>query len=94
LRVIYFINKTIVKKPIIVHSRNAEDDTYKILKESVPQDWQIHVHCFNDSATYAKKLLSEFPNLFIGFTGAITFNSAQETRDIIRDIVPLDRGTL
>ena len=94
-----------MKKPIIVHSRNAEQDTLKILKENVPsvissncrlfsffKDWKIHLHCFNDSANYARQMLSEFPNLFIGFTGAITFQSASKTRDIIKNDVPLERS--
>jgi len=80
-----------VKKPLIVHSRAAEEDTVKILKENVPQDWKIHIHCFNDSGPYAKTLLQEFPNLFIGFTGAITFQSAENVRNVIKSTIPLER---
>jgi len=83
-----------VKKPIIVHSRSAEDATFKILKENMPQDWKVHVHCFNESASHAKRLLSDFPNLYIGFTGAITFNSAQAVRDVIKNVVPIERMLL
>eukprot|EP01116_Phalansterium_solitarium_P010422 TRINITY_DN2517_c0_g1_i1.p1 TRINITY_DN2517_c0_g1~~TRINITY_DN2517_c0_g1_i1.p1 ORF type:complete len:345 (+),score=-53.42 TRINITY_DN2517_c0_g1_i1:48-1082(+) len=80
-----------IGKPIVIHSRNAEDVTWSILMELLPKDWKVHMHCFNESASHAKRLISEFSNLFIGFTGAITFASAQPVCDIIRDVVPLDR---
>jgi Tat protein secretion system quality control protein TatD with DNase activity len=34
------------------------------------------MHCFNESEAHAKRLLTEFPNVWIGFTGAITFNNS------------------
>ncbi len=32
-----------LNKPIVVHSRKAEDDTFHILKENMPKDWKVHV---------------------------------------------------
>lgn len=79
-----------VNKPLVVHTRDAEEDTLRLMTEILPKDWHIHVHCFSGSADFAKKLMDHFDNLFIGFTGAITFKSAQKTRDVVK-IVPLER---
>jgi TatD DNase family protein len=79
-----------VGKPLVVHTREAEADTLSILKAELPNDWKIHVHCFTDSAVFAKHLLGSFPNLFLGFTGAITFNNANKLREVIKQ-VPLSR---
>jgi len=54
------------KKPIVVHSREAEEDTIKIMKDNVPSDWLVHVHCFTSSVDMATKLLAHFSNLYIG----------------------------
>ena len=39
----------------------------------MPEAHPIHMHCFSDSLQYALELLSHWPQLRIGFTGAITF---------------------
>jgi TatD DNase family protein len=51
----------------------AEEDTFRILKENVPQDWKMHLHCFTSSANFARDILDYFPNSFIGFTGKHIF---------------------
>ena len=35
-----------VGKPLVIHTREAEEDTIRLLKEIVPVDWKVHVHCF------------------------------------------------
>jgi len=65
-----------LKKPLVVHTREANDDTFKILKEFIPNDWKIHVHCYTDGTEFAKKLLENFKNVYFGFTGVMTYNSA------------------
>jgi len=79
-----------INKPIIVHTREADDDTLRILQENVPRHWRIHVHCFTGSTVFAQKLLDAYPNLFIGFTGVITFKNSQDIRESVK-IVPLER---
>eukprot|EP01124_Arcella_intermedia_P018346 TRINITY_DN25292_c0_g1_i1.p1 TRINITY_DN25292_c0_g1~~TRINITY_DN25292_c0_g1_i1.p1 ORF type:complete len:300 (-),score=73.44 TRINITY_DN25292_c0_g1_i1:45-878(-) len=80
-------------KPLIVHSRDAEKDTYDILKGYCPKDHLIHIHCFGDSRGQAEKLLKEFPNLYFGFTGAITYSNSN-LRNIIANVIPLERIVL
>eukprot|EP01112_Ceratiomyxa_fruticulosa_P011234 TRINITY_DN3037_c0_g1_i3.p1 TRINITY_DN3037_c0_g1~~TRINITY_DN3037_c0_g1_i3.p1 ORF type:complete len:322 (+),score=39.84 TRINITY_DN3037_c0_g1_i3:473-1438(+) len=80
-----------LKKPLVVHSRDAEQDTINILKANLPATHPVHIHCFNDSEGYAITLMADFPNLFIGITGQITFAGCGRLRDMVRDIIPLDR---
>jgi TatD DNase family protein len=77
-------------KPLIIHTREAEDDTLEILRGHVPRDWPIHVHCFTSSRRLAQALLADFSNLHIGFTGILTFKNSDDLRETAR-LVPLDR---
>jgi len=79
-----------LNKPLIVHSRDADDDTYRLMNECLPKDHPIHLHCFSSTLQFAEKMLSSFPNLCVGFTGAITFSSAAKQREVVTKI-PLDR---
>lgn len=72
-------------KPITIHTREAEEDTERILKAEVPRDHPVcftftcgprlilvpkmHIHCFTDSPELALRLIDYFPNLYIGITG-------------------------
>lgn len=80
-----------LKKPLIVHSREAEKDTLELLRTNMPLDWLVHIHSFNDSAEYLQQLLATFPRAFIGITGAITFEDARQLREIVAKFLPLDR---
>ena len=74
--------------PIIVHSRNAEKDTYDILKnEKKNCNLKILVHCFTGSSDFAKKLIDL--NCYISVSGIITFNNSFELSDTVSQI-PLD----
>ncbi|CAG8555426.1 4528_t:CDS:1 [Ambispora leptoticha] len=79
-----------LEKPIVIHTREAEQDTYDILTKHVPSHWRIHVHCFTDSPEFAKSLIEFFPNLYIGITGVVTFGSAKNTQNTLRDL-PISR---
>eukprot|EP01087_Luapelamoeba_hula_P019683 TRINITY_DN6553_c0_g1_i1.p1 TRINITY_DN6553_c0_g1~~TRINITY_DN6553_c0_g1_i1.p1 ORF type:complete len:344 (+),score=39.96 TRINITY_DN6553_c0_g1_i1:152-1033(+) len=76
------------RKPIVVHSREAEEDTFTIMKKAMPKDWKVHVHCFTSSGELAQQLMDEFPNLYIGFTGVITFAGALKK---VVNTVPVER---
>ena len=71
--------------PVIVHSRNAENDTYEILKsEKRNSDLKVLVHCFAGSKNFAKKLLDI--NCYISVSGIITFKNSNELTDTISSI--------
>ena len=71
--------------PVIVHSRNATEDTVDILKEYRPKGV---VHCFSGSAETAKEIIKT--GMYIGFTGVLTFKNAKKALKAL-ETVPLDR---
>ncbi|XP_067314581.1 putative deoxyribonuclease TATDN2 [Pseudorasbora parva] len=79
-----------LRKPLVIHCRDADDDLLKIMKTFVPRDYKIHRHCFTNSYSVIEPFLSEFSNLCVGFTGLVTYHRAKEARDAVRKI-PLNR---
>jgi len=78
-----------VKQPIIVHSRDAEDDTYSIMAEEMEKGAYTGViHCFTASADFAKKVLDL--GLYISLSGIVTFKNAKDLQQFAK-WVPLDR---
>ena len=71
--------------PVIVHSRNAENDTYEILKsESKNSNLKVLMHCFTGTKDFAKKLVDL--NFSISVSGIITFKKADELAATISSI--------
>lgn len=73
-------------KAITIHTREADEDIYKILTEELPREQRFHVHCFTDSPELAHKLLSHFENCFIGITGVVTYSSNENTSSALRSL--------
>ena len=73
--------------PIIVHSRNAEEDTYKIL-ENYSNKLKILMHCFTGSKKFAEKLFKF--NTYFSASGIITFKNSVELQNTFR-IIPENR---
>jgi len=79
------------KLPLIVHTRQAEKDTLRILEDEAGKDGAVSgvLHCFTGSREMAFKALDM--GFYISVSGIITFGkSADEIRNTIKDI-PLDR---
>lgn len=79
---------------MVIHAREAEDDAFEIMSAKIPRDYKIHLHCFCGSAEFARKLLGHFSNIYFGFTGLVTFAGTGAIRDIVRDIIPMNRFVL
>ncbi|KAF9221166.1 Metallo-dependent hydrolase [Gyrodon lividus] len=79
-------------KPLTIHTREAEQDTERILKQEVPVDHRIHIHCFTDSPEFAQRLLDHFPNLHIGITGVISYSTNMNTSALVRQMVASSGG--
>lgn len=79
-----------LKKPLVIHCREADADLLDIMKKFVPSDYKIHRHCFTGSYSVIEPLLKYFPNMSVGFTAVLTYSSAWEARDALRQI-PLER---
>ena len=77
-----------LKVPLIVHSRNAEIDTFNILNNYKNSNLKILMHCFTGSLDFAKKLISL--NAFFSASGIITFNKSGDLRKTFSNI-PLDK---
>jgi len=72
--------------PVIVHTRDADPETIKILEEERPPSGLIH--CFSTGRALAERAIEL--GFYISLSGIVTFKTAQELRDIVRDL-PLDR---
>ena len=68
-----------INLPIIVHSRNAEKETFDILNEYKDQKLKILMHCFTGSYNFYKKM--EKLDSFFSASGIITFNNSKELQD-------------
>ena len=75
-----------LKLPVIVHSRDAAEDTLAILKNAKPQ--RFVVHCFSYSLEVAKQLVEL--NCYFGFTGVVTFKNAKKSIEVLKEL-PLNR---
>ena len=65
--------------PIIVHSRNAEVETFNILSKYKHEKPKILMHCFTGSYNFYKKM--EELNSFFSASGIITFNNSQDLQN-------------
>ncbi|MDT7041250.1 TatD family hydrolase [Candidatus Nitronereus thalassa] len=74
--------------PMVIHTREAQEDTISILKEEGAADVGGVFHCFSGDAWLAKDALDL--GFYLSFSGVITFKNATMLRDIIKT-VPLDR---
>jgi len=74
--------------PVIVHSRNAFDETMEILNQFEGKLKRVVFHCFGGDAEQAKFLVER--GYYISFTGVVTFKTATIAREAVA-VVPLDR---
>ena len=77
-----------LSKPIIVHSRQSQDDLLAIFRESHLEPSRFVFHCFTGTPDEARRLL-DF-GAWISFTGAVTFTKSEEIAAAAR-LVPADR---
>lgn len=75
--------------PLIVHTRDAEDDTYAILAEEMGKGaFPALIHCFTASRDFADKVLAL--GLYVSISGIVTFKNAKELQETAKAI-PADR---
>jgi len=78
-----------LKLPIIIHSRDADDETVEILREEcVYPNFKGIMHCFGGTAEMAQSLMEI--GFLISFAGNVTFKKADNLRDAAR-VVPLEK---
>ena len=76
------------RKPLIIHTRSASEDTIKILKEEGADQIGGVMHCFTESLDMANTAIDM--GFYISFSGIVTFKSAKDLQETCRQ-VPLDR---
>ncbi len=75
-------------KPLIVHSRDAREDTLEILREEEARDVGGVLHCFTESWEMARAALEI--GFYISFSGIVTFENVEDLREVAKK-VPLQR---
>ncbi len=81
-----------LRKPLVIHTRSASDDTLAILREEGETGGTDAAggvfHCFTETMDVAKAALDL--GFYISFSGIVTFKTAQDIRDVAA-MVPMDR---
>ena len=79
---------TTVNKPLIIHTRDAREQTIDILKQGHAERVGGVLHCFTESYEMAKQAMDL--GFYISISGIVTFKNAKELRETVRKL-PLDR---
>jgi TatD DNase family protein len=74
--------------PLIIHSRNAENETFNVLNSYKNKDLKILMHCFTGTKKFAEKLLTL--NAFFSASGIITFKNSIDLQETFK-FIPLDK---
>jgi TatD DNase family protein len=74
--------------PVVIHTRDADEDTLSILKGEHIEKIGGILHCFNSDIKMANECLNL--NLYIAFGGMITFKKSESLRQVVKE-VPLNR---
>ena len=77
-----------LNKPIIIHSRDAEKETFEILNSYKGKNLKILMHCFTGSLEFSKKLLTL--DAFFSASGIITFKNSTDLQNTFKTI-PLEK---
>ncbi len=74
--------------PIIVHTREADDDTIRVIRDAGGGKSKGVMHCFSGGADFAKRCLDL--GYYLSFSGIITFKKADDIREAVK-YAPIDR---
>lgn len=75
--------------PLVVHTRDAEDDTAAIMKDELENGrFEAVMHCFTGTAPFAREMLDL--GFYVSISGIVTFKSAAELQETAK-LIPLDR---
>ena len=77
-----------INLPIIVHMRDATNDTFEIIKDNKRHDLQGVMHCYSGPTEYVEKFINL--NMYISLAGPVTFKNARVPKEVAK-IIPLNR---
>jgi TatD DNase family protein len=75
-------------KPLIIHTRNAPEDTLRLMREEGAHEVGGVMHCFTESWEVAQAAIEM--SFYISFSGIVTFKNAQALKEVAQ-LVPLNR---
>lgn len=75
-------------KPLIIHARDAKEDILRILEEENAAEVGGVMHCFTGDWDMAERSMAL--NFYVSFSGIVSFRSAQELREVARQM-PIER---
>jgi len=73
-----------LNKPLIIHTREAREDTLRILKEEGADSVGGVIHCFTEDWDFAERAMEM--NFYISFSGIVTFNNAKAIQEVAQRI--------
>ena len=74
--------------PLIIHTRDAAEDTLALIKSCGIQ--RAVIHCFSENPAFARELLAWSGEIYISFSGILTYRRSQRVQDAAREL-KLDR---
>lgn len=77
-----------LKLPLIIHSRDAANDTYRIMKDMQTDRLGAIIHCFSYSVEQARLYLNM--GFYLGIGGVVTFTNAKKLKEVV-EYAPLER---
>ncbi|CAE7364598.1 ycfH [Symbiodinium natans] len=79
--------------PLVVHSRDAEEEVFHILDEHVPRDHYIQLHSFMGSPSMLLSFLAQRPNTYVSVPGAVTWAWSSQDGGLreLAKVLPVDR---
>jgi TatD DNase family protein len=80
-----------VKLPLIIHSRDAANDTYCMMKEAKADNIGAIIHCFGYGVEQARQYLNM--GFYLGIGGVITFTNGKKLKEVV-DYAPLEQLVL
>jgi len=75
-------------KPLVIHTREAREDTLRIMEEEKARDAGGVMHCFTENWEMARRALDM--GFYVSFSGIVTFRNADELREVVKKM-PMDR---
>ncbi len=77
-----------VDKPLIIHTRQARQETLNVLKQGKAEQCGGVIHCFTENLDFAKAVLDL--GLYISISGIVTFRAATELKEVVKQL-PIER---
>ncbi len=80
-----------LKLPLVIHSRDAANDTFGMMKEAKAEDMGAIIHCFGYGVEQARQYLNK--GFYLGIGGVVTFTNAKKLKEVVA-YAPLEQLVL